>query len=85
MRSILRDPVAKEHFLSSEGAIDSAMLRIAPKKAETGLLKQLEATMSAIKQVPWTQLDELKGDDDVLKRIDEAQSLLRTLRKNLSE
>lgn len=85
LRSILRDPVAKEHFLSSEGAIDSAMLRLAPKKAETGLLKQLEATMSAIKQVPWTQLDELRGDDDVLKRIDEAQSLLRTLRKNLSE
>jgi ParB family chromosome partitioning protein len=85
LRPILRDPVAKEHFLSSEGAIDSAMLRIAQPKTETGLLKQLEATMTAIGQMPWTQLDELKGDRDVLNRIDEAESLLRTLRKNLSE
>lgn len=61
------------------------MLRIAPPKTETGLLKQLEATMTAIGQVPWTQLDELRGDRDVLNRIDEAASLLRTLRKNLSE
>lgn len=85
LRPILRDPVAREHFLSSEGAIDSAMLRIAPPKTETGLLKQLEATMTAIGQMPWTQLDELKGDREVLNRIDEAESLLRTLRKNLSE
>lgn len=83
LRSILRDPVAREHFLTSEGAIDSAMLRIAPPTTETGLLSQLEATMTAISQMPWTQLNELKGDRDVLKRIDEAESLLRTLRKNL--
>lgn len=84
LRSILRDPVSKEHFLSSEGGIDSAMLLIAPTRIETGLVKQLESTMSAIKQMPWTQLDEMKGDDEVLKRIDEVESLLKTLRKNLS-
>ena len=84
LRTILRDPVAKEHFLKSEASIDSAMLRITPTSTDTGLVKQLEATMSAIKQMPWTQVDELKGDAEVLKRIAEAESLLKTLRKNLS-
>jgi len=85
LRAILRDPVAKEHFLSEEGAIDSAMLRIAPSETDVGLLKQLEATITAIKQMPWTQLDELKGDRDALKRIDETESLLRALRENLTD
>ncbi|MGH9194673.1 MAG: ParB/RepB/Spo0J family partition protein, partial [Acidimicrobiia bacterium] len=85
LRVILRDPVAREHFLS-EGGIDSAMLRVAPaKKAETGLVAQLETMMNAIKQMPWTQLEELKGDPRVLEQIDEAETLLKTLRKNVSE
>jgi putative SOS response-associated peptidase YedK len=36
LRTILRDPVAKEHFLTEEGEIDSAMLRVAsPEKTGT--------------------------------------------------
>lgn len=85
LRTILRDPVAKEHFLKSEASIDSAMLRITPARTDTGLVKQLEATMRTIKQLPWTQVDELRGDAEVLKRIAEAEALLRTLRKNLSD
>lgn len=87
LRAILRDPVAKEHFLSDEGDIDSAMLRVTPtekEKKKSGLSGDLEAAVEAMKRVPWTALDELKGDPEVLKRIDEAEALLKSLRKNLS-
>ena len=30
LRTILRDPVARDHFLTEEGDIDSAMLRLGP-------------------------------------------------------
>ena len=84
LRVILRDPVAKAHFLE-DGGIDSAMLRVAPEKgAQTGLVGQLDAMMNAIRQMPWTQLEELKGDPDLLEHIDEAETLLKTLRKNVS-
>src|SRR6267143_4169109 len=39
LRAILPDPVAKAHFLSDEGDIDSGMLRVAPeaRSGNTGL------------------------------------------------
>jgi ParB family chromosome partitioning protein len=37
-----------------------------------------------MKHIPWTALAELKNDPDILKKIDEAESLLRSLRKTLS-
>lgn len=86
LRSVLRDPVAKAHFMSSDGDIESAMLRIAPvvKNTKTGLVSELEAAMEAMKQVPWTTLEELKGNAAVIKQIDEAEILLKNLRKTLS-
>jgi ParB family chromosome partitioning protein len=87
LRAILRDPVAKAHFLSEESTVESAMLRIAQdeKPADGGLATQLDAAMNAIRKTPWTALDELKGDHELLKRIDEAEALLKTLRKNLAK
>lgn len=85
LRAILPDPVAREHFLSREGDIESAMLRVAPvQKAKPGLISELDAAMDAMKRVPWTALEELKGNPDVLRRLDDAEALLRTLRRTLS-
>jgi ParB family chromosome partitioning protein len=86
LRTILRDPVAKAHFLSDDGDVESAMLRIAPaeRSKSTGLVTELNAAMDAIRHTPWTVLEELKGDRDLMRQIDEAESLLRTLRKTLS-
>lgn len=86
LRSILRDPVAKEHFLSAEGDIESAMLRVAPsEKKKSGLAGELGTTIEAMKRLPWTVLEEMRGDPEVLKQIDEAESLLRSLRISLSK
>jgi len=85
LRAILPDPVARAHFLSDDGDIDSAMLRLgaAPKK-KTGLASDLEAAVESMKHVPWTALADLRGDPEILKKIDEAEALLRSLRKTLS-
>jgi ParB family chromosome partitioning protein len=85
LRAILPDPVARAHFLSDEGDIDSAMLRLGsvPKK-KAGLAADLEAAVESMKHVPWTALADLRGDPELLRKIDEAEALLRSLRKTLS-
>lgn len=86
LRAILPDPVAREHFLSEDGDLESAMMRLGPaeKKAESGLAGDLDSAVEAMMRVPWTTLAELKGDPEILKKIDDAEALLKSLRKTLS-
>ena len=85
LRQILPDPVAREHFLSKQGDIDSAVIRLGPSpKKKTGLASDLEAVVESLKHVPWTAVANLRGDPELLKKIDEAEALLRSLRKTLS-
>ena len=85
LRVILRDPVARAHFVEDDATIDSSLLRVAGQdKQSGGLISQLDATMKTIRGVPWTELEELKGDPRVVKRVAEAEALLRSLRLNLS-
>ncbi len=90
LRTILRDPVAKAHFLREEGDIESALLRVAPTKEHErpdspGLAGELDAAMTVLKNISWTTLEALKGNPDVLKKLDEAEGLLKSLRKTLSK
>jgi ParB family transcriptional regulator, chromosome partitioning protein len=86
LRAILPDPVARAHFLSKEGDLESALLRLTTpaKKTKRGLANDLESAVEAITHVPWTALQELKGDPDILKKIDKAEALLKSLRETLS-
>jgi ParB family chromosome partitioning protein len=86
LRTILPDPVARAHFLTEEGDLEAALLRLSPteKKAKGGLLGELDAAVDAMKRVPWTTLEELKGNPDLLKKIADVEALLRSLRKALS-
>jgi ParB family chromosome partitioning protein len=86
LRSILRDPVAREHFLTDEGDIESALLRIPqpdPNPRRQPLV-ELDTAMEAMRRVPWTTLQELRGDEDAIRRITDAEELLRSLREALS-
>jgi len=85
LRTILSDPVARDHFLSEEGDLDSAMLRLgpAPRENKGGLAGDLDAAVESMKRIPWTTLAELRNDPDILKKIDEAETLLGSLRKTL--
>jgi ParB family transcriptional regulator, chromosome partitioning protein len=86
LRTILPDSVARAHFLSDSGDLESAQLQIRPveKRHDDQPLGELGAAVEAMKSVPWTRLQELKGDEMVLKKLDEAESLLRSLRKALT-
>src|SRR5271166_1879714 len=86
LRTILPDPVARAHFLNDSGDLESAQLRIRPieKKDADQPLSELSAALEAMKSVPWTTLQELKGDEMTLKKLEEAESLLRSLRKALT-
>lgn len=86
LRVILPDPVAREHFLREEGDLNSAMLRLPPgaRKSKPGLADDLDAAVEAMKRVPWTALEDMKGDPELLKKIDAAQALLKSPRKTFS-
>lgn len=89
LRTILRDPVAKEEFLSDGGSIQSAVGKLGPvagkSKRTDGLAGDVDALVESIKRYPWTTLSSLKGDDLVLGKIEEAQKLLKDLKRALSK
>jgi ParB family transcriptional regulator, chromosome partitioning protein len=85
LHSVLPDHVARAQFLSDQGDVNSATHRVGPtpRNTKAGLSGELDAAVEAMKNVPWTVLQELKGDANVLK-IHEAEALLLLLRKALS-
>jgi len=86
LRAILPDPVAKANFLTDAGDLDTALLRLGtPEKAKSGgLTDDLDAAVESMKKVPWTTLQELKGDSELLAKIEDAEKLLRSLRAALT-
>jgi len=86
LRQILKDPVAKEHFLSPGGSIDTALRSVAPapSKKNQGLLGDIEQVSESLRRYPWTTLAALKGDPQVLRKLEETEKLLKDLKKALS-
>ena len=86
LRKILRDPVAKGHFLSQDGDIASAMLRLAAErpKVNRGLVGDIESLTELMKKYPWTDLRKLKGDKEALRKIEDARRVLNELKNALS-
>ena len=87
LRQILRDPVARDDFLSDGGSIDSALLKLgpAPSKKRQGLTGDIQALADTIKGYPWTTLADLKGDVDLIRTLNEAEKLLKDLRRTLGK
>ena len=82
LRAILPDPIARAEFLNESGDLESAQLRVKqPEKKAKGLLADLEVAVDTMKSVPWTALEELKGNADLLKKLEDAEALLRSLRQ----
>lgn len=87
LRQVLRDPVARDEFLSEAGSIDSALLMLgpAPAKKRQGLTGDIQALADTIKGYPWTTLAGLKGDPDFVHTLDETEKLLKDLRRTLGK
>jgi ParB family chromosome partitioning protein len=86
LRPILKDPVSREKFISSDGTIQSALRTLAPiqPRKRTGLVGDIEQLSESLQRYPWTSLAALKGDKEVLKKLEQAEELLKALRKNLT-
>lgn len=86
LRAILPDPVAKANFLSDSGDIDSALLRLgaAERSKSGGFTDELDAAVESMKKVPWTTLQELRGNPELLAKIEDAEKLLKSLRAALT-
>jgi ParB family transcriptional regulator, chromosome partitioning protein len=86
LRQILKDPVGKENFLSAEGSIESALKTLSPppsKKAH-GLLGDIEQLSESLQRYPWTTLAAMKGDQQVIRKLEETEKLIKELKKALS-
>lgn len=85
LRQILKDPIARDEFLKKKGSIDVALQRVAPAsgKRDQGLLGEIIGLTEAIKKYPWTSLTELKGDQQLIRKIEETEKLLKELRRSL--
>jgi ParB family chromosome partitioning protein len=86
LRQILKDPVAREKFMS--GATIEDALRVvdpSPLKKGQGILGDLEELGESIKRYPWTTLAELRGDQNILKKLDETEQLIKELRRALAK
>jgi ParB family chromosome partitioning protein len=87
LRQILKDPVARHDFLEKKATIDSAYQKVAPLPSakNQGIVGDIEELADAIKKYSWTSISELKGDQDVIRKIEEAEKLLKDLKKSLTK
>jgi len=86
LRQILKDPVGKENFLSAEGSIESALKTLSPppsKKAH-GLLGDIDQLSESLQRYPWTTLAAMKGDSQLIRKLEETEKLIKELKKALS-
>lgn len=85
LRVVLRDPVGRQKFIDGE-TLDVVMDSITPPepaKKAAGLAGEIEELTQALKRHSWTTLLENKGDATLLKQVEEAERLLRDLKKVL--
>lgn len=84
LRLVLRDPVAKQKFIQGD-PLDAVIRAVAPapnaKKA--GLAGEIEELTQALKRHSWTTLLEKRGDQQLLEQVEEAEKLLKELKKVL--
>ena len=85
LRLILRDPLSKDNFLSDQGTIDSASQKLSKPigKHEKGLAGDLGELIDSIKSYPWTVLSGLKNDPALIHKLEEAEKVLKDLKKTL--
>ncbi len=87
LRPVLKDPVAREKFLSRDGSIESALQKVAPtpKKKGSGLAGDLEELTDALRRYPWIELAAMKGDTQIIRKLEDTERLIKDLKKALSK
>jgi ParB family chromosome partitioning protein len=82
LRVVLRDPVARQQFADGQ-SLDAVMDAIAPDNQKGTLAGDIQQLTVALKRHSWTTLVENRGDARLLEQVEEAERLLRDLKKVL--
>lgn len=83
LRVILKDPVARQKFIDGQ-TLENVMDAITPPETQKGTLAgDIQELTQALKRHSWTTLVENRGDSRLLEQVEEAEKLLRELRKVL--
>jgi ParB family chromosome partitioning protein len=84
LRVVLRDPVAKQRFVEGQ-SLDQVLEAVAPQEqVQKGTLAgDIQQLTAALKRHSWTALMESRGDSRLLQKVEEAERLLRELKKAL--
>lgn len=83
LRVVLRDPVARQKFVDGE-PLDRVLDSVAPgEEKKSGLAGDLQQLTTALKRHSWTALVEKRGDPAILEQVQEAEKLLKALKKML--
>lgn len=86
LRTVLRDPIARDHFLTEAGDIESSLLRIPAvrhQEQQRGLLAELTALCRALEATSWTELENLRGNSLARDKVQQATELLERLNSTL--
>lgn len=85
LRQILRDPVGKDEFLSGTGTVESAFAKVEPLPAPRGkgLAGDVRSLLEAVRSRSWIELDDARGDPELLKQISEVERTFAALRRQL--
>lgn len=86
LRQILKDPVAKDVFFTNGGTIETALKTLGPlpTKKSHGLIGDIDQLSESLQRYPWTTLASMKGDQQVLRKLEETEKLIKELKKALS-
>jgi len=84
LRVVLRDPVAREKFVQGD-SLTSVLGVVSPPepKKKTGLSGELQQLTTALKRHSWSTLLENGNDPELLEQVEEAERLLKALKKVL--
>jgi ParB family transcriptional regulator, chromosome partitioning protein len=84
LRVVLRDPVARQKFIDGQ-SLEMVMDAVAapePQKKAT-LAGDIQELTAALKRHSWTTLVDSRGDARLMEQVEEAEKLLRELKKVL--
>jgi ParB family chromosome partitioning protein len=84
LRVVLRDAVARQKFVDG-ASLSTVMDAVAPRedKKKTGLAGEIEQLTAALKRHSWSTLLEHGSDPQLIEQVEEAEKLLKALRKVL--
>jgi ParB family transcriptional regulator, chromosome partitioning protein len=85
LRSILKDPVSRDHFLSDEGDIASAALRLMPRQQSgNSLVEQMDELRRSIEGTPYAEIEAFRTDPKAAETLDELASVIVRMRSSMS-